>query len=215
MVKSSTHSLLFMTAIGLSVVLLVGCGSESIKVDQPAFPALSDKYSESEYKEMINECDSIIARYSTEDNISIYSQVKTHLSLLGIYWYNIHGKTVQAKFDSTRTDFFEQRDSAMHVLGRYQEKMFPKYRKLFAKHAAELLWEHDCKAEVIGDKNEILELSGNYFLPNANKKKTFEALQDVAKEMRFKKMRFRWYSSSSDFFDFDINSDSDKSYISR
>lgn len=192
-------------------ICLASCNSDSVKIDLPDYNP--EKYNQLEYEELIEACDKVITKYKDEVEVIDHEIAKTQMISLGIAWYSFYGKTVESKFDSTKTEYFLKRDSAITVLKSYQGKMFPKYRKVFAKYAASLLWEEDCEAAALGNNNEILELSGSYFLPNANKKKAFELLKDIAAKFRFKKMRFKWFSKDYDYFDFDINSEDDKQYV--
>lgn len=169
-----------------------------------------EKYTVTERQALIKSFDSVQTEYKIIKPVSTLDDAKNDMHSLGLAYLTI-GEIIEQKADS---DLIKRYAATEKVLANYQKKMFPKYRKAFAIEAKKLLWEDDCEADVGGEQNETLYLYGNYFLPNRNKKETMDQLDKILKEYRFKTVRFKWLASSSDFTDFNINSESDDIEIS-
>lgn len=168
------------------------------------------KYTEEEKSSILADMKKVMADFSTENSVRDLDDAKFQLQRLGLAWYQCYGQLVEAKADST---IWKMKDTATTVLGKYQKKMFPKYRKAFADETDKKLWIEDCSAFISGDNNDIINLIGVAFAPNRYKQQSFETLQKVLKQYRFKKIIFRTFKSSSDITFYDITSDDDKDYV--
>ncbi len=174
----------------------------------------SQKYTQAEYTEFISDFDRIMDSYTSDKKVYLPDDPGEALRKISFQWQLIYGRFIVSKFDSSNTVFFQKKDSARAALIGYQTKMFPKIRESYKEKANKLLWELDCKAQITGKQNEILILSGNHFLPNKNKKQTYDQLKEILTDYRFKVLRFRWHDHDSDYFDFEIISDNDSDYVS-
>ncbi len=169
------------------------------------------KYTEEEKSAILADMKKVIVNFSTENSVQDLDDAKIQVQRLGIAWYQSYGQLVEAKADSA---IWKMKDTANSVLGKYQKKMFPKYRKAFADETDKKLWLEDCSAFLSGDNNEVLNLVGIAFAPNRNKQESYETLQKVLKQYRFKKITFRTFKSSSEITTYDITSDDDTGYVS-
>jgi virulence-associated protein VapD len=168
------------------------------------------KYTQEEKSSILEDMKKVIAGFSTENSVRDLDDTKSQLQRLGFAWYQCYGTLVEAKADST---IWKMKDTATAVLGKYQKKMFPKYRKAFAEETNKKLWIEDCSAYISGDNNEILNLVGVSFAPNRYKQESYETLQTVLKQYRFKKITFRAFKNSDDITFYDITSDEDTGYV--
>lgn len=169
------------------------------------------KYTAEEKSSILDGMKTAMSNFSGEKSVRDLDDAKSQLQSLGFAWYQSYGQLIEAKADSA---IWKLRDSAISVFETYQKKMFPKYRKALAEETDKKLWIEDCSAYISGDNDDILNLVGLTFALNRNKQESYEALQKVLKQYRFKKVTFRTFKSSDDVTVFDITSDDDKAYIS-
>lgn len=174
----------------------------------------TEKYTQQELDEFSNNCKSVQTSVGSLSDVKDMQSCNFLMGELSFNWNRIYGSLVEAKIDSSKFPFKSQ-ESAIKALAVYQKKMFPKFRKAFAVHASELLWEHDCKAIIGGSNNDELILTGNYFLPNANKKSTYELLADKLKRFRFKRLTFKWFESYDESTYYDLKPEKDETYYSE
>lgn len=87
----------------------------------------------------------------------------------------------------------------------------PTLRKWWAKAAAESLWEEDIEVKVSGAGNSTLELTGVVFASNANIKAAQESLGEGLGLLRFKRVKYRWYSGQAGFQYYDMGTPPDAS----
>lgn len=168
------------------------------------------KYTEEEKNSIVTDMKKAMADFSAENSVRDLDDAKFQLQRLGLAWYQCYGQLVEAKADSS---IWKMKDTATAVLGKYQKKMFPKYRKAFADETDKKLWIEDCSAYISGDNNDILNLVGVSFAPNRYKQQSYETLLNVLKQYRFKKITFRTFKSSDDVTFYDITSDDDTGYV--
>ncbi len=168
------------------------------------------KYTEEEKSSIIADMKKVMSDFSTENSVSDLDDAKLQLQRLGLAWYQCYGQLVEAKADSS---IWKMKDTVTAVLGKYQKKMFPKYRKALADETDKKLWIEDCTAFISGENNDILNLIGIAFAPNRYKQQSYETLQNVLKQYRFKKITFRAFKSSSEITSYDITSDEDTGYV--
>jgi hypothetical protein len=94
-------------------------------------------------------------------------------------------------------------------LSGLQSKEFPLLRKLFAKHLAQTMWEHNIYVSVNGSNNSILEYAGGHFANNANIKESQESSHEVLTKFRFKQARYKWYRQANEYTYYKIESPKD------
>jgi hypothetical protein len=122
--------------------------------------------------------------------------IDTRLHVLSEDWNTVKGNIIESKIDSTMFPF-KVKDSAIKYLEKYQLKAFPLLRKAFCRESDKKLWIEDCHAYISGDDDEFITLTGNYFLPNANKQSTYNTLLPQLQRLRFKMLVFRWFKGYS------------------
>ena len=84
-------------------------------------------------------------------------------------------------------------------LSKFQTKTLPGLRQAYAKETGKLMWEHDVEVWTSGKGNHNLEFSGGMFATNTNIKQSFETISDLAQQLRYKQVRFRWYRQASEY----------------
>lgn len=180
-----------MRTILLTAFILTLCScSDTTNKKQVANTTTSEtlsKYSDEEKKTILEGMKRTMADFSSETDVSDLDDAKFQIQQLGLAWYQCYGQLVEAKADSI---VWNMKDSSTKVLSRYQTKMFPKYRRAFAKETDKKLWIEDCSAFISGDNDDVLNLIGVAFAPNRCKQESYETLLDVLKQYRFKKITF-------------------------
>ena len=174
---------------------------------------MPEKYTHKEMEEMLLDFDEVIESFKSPISCASVIMANRQVSLISSAWYKCYGQLAAEKIDSTDQVFISRQQEAVNTLQKYQRVMFPKYRKVFVDYAVQMLWEHDCEAEVSGPNNTLLTLTGNFFLPNKNKKAAYEELNQALKNYRFKKLAFKCYADDDKITRFEIYSDGDEDYV--
>lgn len=78
----------------------------------------------------------------------------------------------------------------------YQMDAFPKLRKAQAEILDGLLWEQDVSVRAMGDRSRTLRFTGAIFASNRGIKVAQENMGDTIEMLRFKQVRYEWYSGS-------------------
>ncbi len=94
-----------------------------------------------------------------------------------------------------------------------QKKTFPVFRKAYAKQASLLGWEGNLEAFASGKDNESLTLVAATFASNANIAKIHDILRDMATQLRFKRINYKWFSRASEWQYMDLKTPSDDELI--
>jgi hypothetical protein len=143
------------------------------------------------------------AEFFTSASTNIESVVTKIESLEGI------AKTIKeglADKDSETVEFAKQMEK--EVIS-FQTKHFPKYREVFAKIAAERVWEENVYVKVSGQKKDVITFTGGMFAANKNIKAVQTELSDRLNLLRFKQVRYKWYDGDEEYTYYDIKSKKD------
>lgn len=201
----------------LSVVILTLQSCSNTNTKEPNEISLENKpsetlpkYTEEEKNSMFSDMKKVISDFSTENTVRDLNDAKLQLQRLGFAWYQCYGRLIEAK---ANTSIWKMKDTAIAVLSKYQNKMFPKYRKAFTEETDKKLWIEDCSAYISGDNNDIINLVGLAFAPNRYKQESYKTLLKVLKQYRFKKITFRTFKSSNNITSYDLTSDTDTEYV--
>lgn len=94
-----------------------------------------------------------------------------------------------------------------------QSRSFPKLRDSYGPAIRQNLWEHDLSAKTNGKGYRNLEFVGAAFAANRNIKQFQETISNVVHQLRFKKVKYRWYKGASEFTFYDVKSHNDRKLI--
>jgi hypothetical protein len=90
----------------------------------------------------------------------------------------------------------EVRADFRRLQSAYQTDAFPKLRKAQAQILDRLLWEQDVRVSASGDRSRSLKFTGAIFASNKGIKVAQENMGDTIEMLRFKQVRYEWYSGS-------------------
>lgn len=93
-----------------------------------------------------------------------------------------------------------------HKFDRLQERLFPYFRKKLGEIINEKLWINDGAAKTLGSRNQILRFTSAEFAANRNIQDSYNAIIDVLKKYRFKKVEFLWYQYDDNYTYYNIPS---------
>ena len=86
-----------------------------------------------------------------------------------------------------------------------QKLIYPKFRKVFTENAKKQMWEHDIKVYSSGT---TITFMGYTFAKNKNIKDSYESIATTLKELRFKRVNFKW-NEGSEYTYYTIDSPTD------
>ncbi len=94
-----------------------------------------------------------------------------------------------------------------------QKKTFPIFRKAYAKQASMLGWESNLEVFTSGKNDESLTLVAATFASNANIAKIHDIMRDMATQLRFKRINYKWFSRASEWQYMDLKTPNDDELI--
>lgn len=77
-------------------------------------------------------------------------------------------------------------------LQQIQKSEFPILRRLYVEKIKSDKWKADIYVKCKGNRSEILEYRGTLFASNSTIQSAMEAISDLAHELRYKKVIFKW-----------------------
>lgn len=90
---------------------------------------------------------------------------------------------------------------------------YPKMRKAYAEFADTTMWEANIDATVSGTNNATLTFIGGSFASNKNVLDVHTKIVDMLKELRFKRVNYKWIPSDETYTYWDIESAKDSELI--
>lgn len=92
--------------------------------------------------------------------------------------------------------------------GRIQRRLLPRLRASYAKTMNQELWREDHEARVLGDRHQILQLTGISFVRNINRAEYQSRIRSDLLRMRFRQARYRWADISEyNYYDLETPGD--------
>ena len=90
-----------------------------------------------------------------------------------------------------------------------QVQEYPKMRKAYAEYAHKLLWEQDIDVTSSGSTNATLTLVGAVFASNTGIASVESNIEEMLKELRFKKVNYKWIQHEEEYQYFDLKTPND------
>ena len=115
-----------------------------------------------------------------------------------------------AASSTTSTAAVKQHDALVKEVRKIQVDSFPKLRTAFGALTAKRVWIEDMEVSVSGAKNDRILLVSTTFAANRNIVEAHASLMDVLKQLRFKKVDYKWISSASEWTSIDLESKKDQ-----
>lgn len=115
-----------------------------------------------------------------------------------------------AASSATSTEGVKQRDVLTKEVQKIQADAFPKLRKAFSGLTAKKVWIEDMEVSIYGAKNERIIFVSASFAANRNVVEAHASLMDVLKQLRFKKVDYKWTSSASEWTSIDLETKQDQ-----
>ena len=134
---------------------------------------------------------------SDEDMTTLLSWHKSNASL-----YN------EAK--GFKNDSIKQKSAILKDrIVKAQTRDFPDLRRAFVDSKKDAFSREKIEIASSGTTNDILIFSGNIFKPVNAKKEFLKGIDQIVKDLRFKKVVFKWSENKDDFTDYPIKSKND------
>ena len=92
---------------------------------------------------------------------------------------------------------------------KVQTRDFPDLRSAFVNSKKEAFLKENVQITSSGTTNDILTFTGAMFKPANTKKEFLKGIDQIVKDLRFKKVVFKWSDSKDDFTDYKIKSKND------
>ena len=90
-----------------------------------------------------------------------------------------------------------------------QTREFPEMRDEYVNLKKDVLSQEKIQISASGKAKEILTFSGNVFEPKRTKRKFLKDIKQIAKDLRFKEVIFKWSDKSEDYSSYQIDSKTD------
>ncbi len=113
-----------------------------------------------------------------------------------------HDLPLEKGHQSIRAEFRQK-------LSRTQKKSYPILRNAYGPLVSKRLWIKDMSARTSGSGYQTIEYVGVMFAANRNVKSFHEDKLDVIEQLRFKKVRYRWFSMDPNPKAFRLNTPDD------
>jgi len=94
-------------------------------------------------------------------------------------------------------------------LVKVQIKDFPQLRNAFARSKKEILSKENIQIAASGKSSDTLTFTGPFFKPSKARKDFLKGINQVVKDLRFKKVIFKWSDKDGDFEDYSIKGKGD------
>jgi hypothetical protein len=95
-----------------------------------------------------------------------------------------------------------------HLL-KVQVRDFPELRENYVNAKKEVLSQKHVSIEASGRMNDTLNLTGEMFESSKQKKQFLRSIDQIARDLRFKKVIFKWSGDKDSYADYDIESKED------
>lgn len=92
---------------------------------------------------------------------------------------------------------------------KVQARDFPDLRNAFIDSKKEVLSKENIQIATSGKTNEVLTFTGNIYESAKVKKDFLKGIDQIVKDLRFKKVVFKWSENKADFTDFEVKSKND------
>lgn len=94
-----------------------------------------------------------------------------------------------------------------------QVSEYPKMRNAYADFAGTTLWEQDIDVSSSGTGNTTITFVGAIFASNKGIDAVQTPLEDMLKELRFKRVNYKWYSGEDDYTYFNLKTPTDSALL--
>lgn len=96
------------------------------------------------------------------------------------------------------------------ALKRKQEKAFPELRRAWVAAMGSALWERNIDVEAEGISASVVRFTGGAFASNKAVADAQGSISDQVQRLRFKKVKYLWIPSASEYQLYTIESKSDR-----
>ena len=100
---------------------------------------------------------------------------------------------------------FQLKDRLIKV----QTRDFPRLRNAFTNSKKEILSKDNIQIATSGPSNDTLTFTGQFFAPGKARKDFLKGINQIVKDLRFKKVIFKWSAKTGDFEEFRVKGKGD------
>ena len=141
------------------------------------------------------------SRYETINSIT---DIQIGIVLLGAYQKIIDKYSIETNSKiKKKLSIFE------YYVKQHRLKTLPKLRRDYGQILNKLLWENDITVKALGSGNKYLQLTGHIFASNRGIKQGQESLKDTPTLLRFKQVRYKWFSGAGEYTYYKLDTPSD------
>lgn len=90
-----------------------------------------------------------------------------------------------------------------------QAKAYPELRRAWAKAARNVMWENNIEVEAQGKTATTVLFTGGAFANNKNIATIQESVSEQVRQLRFKKVKYKWYEGDDEYQYYDLETPAD------
>ena len=106
-------------------------------------------------------------------------------------------------------DIKAQSDVLKTSLIKVQTREFPRLKTAFTNSKKEILAKENIQINNSGESNDTLTFTGQFFESSKARKDFLKGINQIVKDLRFKKVVFKWSEKSGDFEEFRVKGKGD------
>ncbi len=145
--------------------------------------------------------------YWTSNKVEDYSDT-TKLQVASVIFSSYADDVIKGEKSSSDEDKKLASELRKKLVAK-QVKEYPKMRQAYAKYAHDLLWEQDIDVTASGSSSTTLTLVGGIFASNKGIASIENNIEEMLKELRFKRVNYKWIPHDEDYQYFDLKTPSD------
>lgn len=145
--------------------------------------------------------------YWTSNTPSDYSD-NTKIQVQSILFSTYASEVAEGEKSSSEEDKKLATEIKKKLIAK-QVQEYPKLRKAYAEYADNLMWEHDIDVTYSGAGNTTLTLTGAVFASNKGISSVETNIEEMLKELRFKRVNYKWMKYDEDYQYFDLKTSKD------
>ena len=130
-----------------------------------------------------------------------------------LLWLKSTGALYQEAKNNKNKDIKAQSDLLKTRLVKVQTREFPRLRTAFTNSKKEILAKENIQIAISGQYNDTLTFTGKFFATAKSRKDFLKGIDQIVKELRFKKVVFKWSEWSEkrgDFEEFRVKGKADE-----
>lgn len=174
----------------------------------------------SEEKRMIEVADKTKKEKDFKDLITIYKEddvwtkgkstfVDLNEILTQIFYYDDLDIISKKALSNADPEIKAMAEYMQKNIPRIKTRDFPVFRKEYVRILGKNLWRENVEVEISGPKNNTITFIGGLFASNANIEDAQKEVHKTLTTLRFKKSRYKWIKSASEFTSYTIKSKND------